>query len=334
MTVLDAGIARARGLSTHLLPAAAMDELRASLDLGTVAERLRTGPDPAVLAGPGAPTPEALETAIRRRAGARLAALARWCADVPDVLTVLLGEEDRRNLRLLFHGAVEGAAPADRLRGVVPTPALPSGALATLAAQTSVPAMAALLGVWHHPDAPALASIRAPGPPDLLALDAALTRSWAARATAAAARVDDELRRYVSVTIDLENALTAVALVGASGDRPELEPVPGGHRFPPVAWRTIGAAGSVAAALALARQGFAGTPFERAFSGGGGVALARDRAWVTALEVARGRARTAPLSSAPLIAYVLGVREEVQQLQRVIWAIALGAPAATRGGRR
>jgi vacuolar-type H+-ATPase subunit C/Vma6 len=334
MSGLDAGIARARGLSTHLLAPAAMDELRTSLDLGGVAERLRTGPDPVVLTGPGGATPEALEAAVRRRAGARLAALARWCTDVPDVVTVLLGEEDRRDLRLLLHGVVEGAAPIERLRGTIPTPTLPMGALSTLAAQTTVPAIAALLAAWRHPDAAALASVRAPGPPDLLALDAALTRSWASRATAAAARVDEELRRYVAVTIDLENALTAVMLAGSSGDRPDLEPVPGGHRFTAPAWRAIASAGSVAAALTLARQGFAGTPLERAFSGAGGVALARNRTWTAALKIARLRARTAPLSSAPLIAYVLGVRDEVQQLQRLVWALALGAPASARGGRR
>jgi len=334
MSALDAGIARARGLSTHLLLPAAWDELRAAPDLAGVAERLRTGPDPLVLAGAGAPTPEALEAAIRRRAGARLLALARWCAEVPDVLTVLLGEEDRRDLRLLLHGVVEGAAPADRLRGTLPTPTLPTGALATLAAQTTVPAMAALLAAWRHPDADALATPRAPGPPDLLALDSALTRSWASRATAAAGRVDAELRRYVAATIDLENALTAVMLAGSTGDRPELEPVPGGVRFPLARWKAIAAAGSVAAALLLAREGFAGSPFERAFSGAGGAALARARAWAAALGIARARARTAPLSSAPLIAYVLGVRDEVQELQRLVWAVALGAPPPARRGPR
>ncbi|HVP62669.1 MAG TPA: V-type ATPase subunit [Myxococcaceae bacterium] len=334
MSGLDAAIARARGLSTHLLAPAALDELRATLDLQAVAERLRTGPDPLVLTGPGVPTPEALEAAVRRRAGARLAALARWCVDVPDVLTVLLGEEDRRDLRLLLHGVVEGAAPTDRLRGTLPTPTLPTGALATLAAQTTVPAMAALLAAWRHPDAAALAGVKAPGPPDLLALDAALTRSWARRATAAAARVDAELRRYVAATIDLENALTAVMLAGSTGDRPELEPVPGGVRFPVPAWKAIAAAGSGAAALLLARQRFAGSSLERAFSGAGGAALARDRAWAAVLDIARTRARTAPLSSAPLVAYVLGVRDEVQELQRLVWGVALGAPAAARRGRR
>ncbi len=332
MSTLDAGIARARGLSTHFLAPAAWNELRSAMDLSSVAERLRTGPDPLALPGPGAPTPEALETAIRRRAGERIAALARWCADAPDVLTVLLGEEDRRDLRLLLHGVVEGAAPADRLRGTVPTPTLPSGALATLAAQTSVPALATLLSAWHHPDAAALATDHAPGPPDLLGLDIALTRSWARRATTAAARVDEELRRYVAATIDLENALTAIMLAGANGDRPELEPVPGGLRFPPAQWKAAASAGSVAAALTLVRQGFAGTRFERAFSGAGGGALARTRTFAAALELARIRARTAPLSSAPLIAYVLGVRAEVEQLQRLVWAMALAAPSSARGG--
>ncbi len=334
MSALDAAIARARGLSTHLLSAAAREELRAAAELPVLAERLRTGPDPVALAGTGAATAEALETALRRRAGARLHALARWCTDTPDVLTVLLGEEDRRDLRLLLHGVVEGSAPAERLRGTVPTPTLPSGALTTLAAQTTVPAMAALLVAWHHPDADALSTHQAPGPPDLLALDTALTRAWAARATVAAARVDAELRRYVAATIDLENALTAAMLAGGAADRPEIEPIPGGRRLPPARWKAVAAAGSVAAALVLAAEAFAGSPFESAFAGVGGAGRARARAWTTALELARTGARTAPLSSAPLIAYVLGVRDELQELQRLVWAVALRAPNAARGGRR
>lgn len=334
MSGLDAGIARARGLSTHLLQPPALDELRAAPDLGAVAERLRAGPDALLLAGPDAASPWALEAAIRRRAGARMAALARWCSDAPEVLTVLLGEEDRRDLRLLLHGVVEGAAPADRLRGTLPTPTLPTGALATLAAQTTVPAMASLLAAWRHPDAEALGATRVAGPPDLLALDTALTRSWAARATAAAARVDAELRLYVRGIIDLENALTAVMLAGGAGDRPELTPVPGGERLSPARWKAIAGAGSAAAAMVLAGEAFTGSPLAHAFSGVGGVALARARASATALAIARSRARTAPLSSAPLVAYVVGVREEVRQLQRLVWALALGAPPAARGGPR
>jgi len=161
-----------------------------------------------------------------------------------------------------------------------------------------------------------------------------LTRSWAVRATAAAARVDDELRWYVATSIDLENALTAVMLVGSGPDRTGLEPVPGGTRLPLATWKAITAAGSVAAALAQAGEAFSGTPFAHAFSGAGGVGLARTRTWDAAMRTARVRARTAPLSSAPLIAYVLAVRDEVQRLQRLIWALALGAPASARGGER
>jgi vacuolar-type H+-ATPase subunit C/Vma6 len=334
MKALDAAIARARGLSTHLLSGPAWEELRAASDLGSLADRLRTGPEPISLPASGPPGPDALEAAIRRRAGRRLAALARWCTGAPDVVTVLFGEEDRRDLRILLHGVVDGAPASDRLRGTIPTPGLPPGGLAVLAAQTTVAAMAELLSAWRHPDASALAAPRAPGPPDLLALDIALTRSWAARATAAAARVDDELRRYVTASIDLENAMTAVMLAGSGLDGTELEPVPGGTRFSPSRWKVVSAAGSVAAALALAREAFIRTPFEHAFSGAGGVGLVRTRAWDAALRIARARARSAPLSSAPLIAYVLAVRDEVERSQRLVWALALGAPVPARGGER
>ena len=81
-------------------------------------------------------------------------------------------------------------------------------------------------------------------------------------------------------------------------------------------------------------ESFRGTLFEHAFSGAGGVRLVRARAAGVALRIARVHSRTAPLSSAPLIAYVLAVGEEVQQLQRLVWALALGAPASARGGER
>jgi vacuolar-type H+-ATPase subunit C/Vma6 len=136
------------------------------------------------------------------------------------------------------------------------------------------------------------------------------------------------------VGIDLENSLTAVMLAGEGREPAELDPVPGGTHLSPEGWRSICAAGSIAAALALAREAFAGTPFQHALSGAGGAALARTRAWDAALRIARLRARTAPLSSAPLIAYVLGVRDEVQRLQRLVWGLALGAPVSARGGQR
>ena len=58
---LDAAIARARGLSTHLLAGPAWEDLRAAADLGVLAERLRTAPDPIVLPAGGTPGPDALE---------------------------------------------------------------------------------------------------------------------------------------------------------------------------------------------------------------------------------------------------------------------------------
>jgi vacuolar-type H+-ATPase subunit C/Vma6 len=327
VTSLDSSVARARGLSTHLLSTRGWDELRGVSDLGSLSERLRSGVDPLPLR---TSDPAALERSIRLRSGTRLAVLSGWCRGTPEVLTVLLGDEERRNLRLLVRGVVEGAAPAARVRGTIPTMSLPERALAVLAEQPTLGRMAALLEAWRHPEAKVLAAAAGPGQPDLLHLEVALTRSWAARATAATRSLDAPLRRHLGDVIDLENVLTVLGLAGALG---ELEPaellVPGGRSLSMGTLERMARAGSSRDALEMARTANPLAWLERSLAGTTS-STTRERADVALLTMARAEARLLPLSSAPLIVYVLRLRQEMVDLQRLLWGLALGAPPSER----
>jgi vacuolar-type H+-ATPase subunit C/Vma6 len=320
--------ARARGLATHLLGHADLAALSAAPDLPTVAARLRD----AGFTVPETPEPTAadLDLAVRRRAAAELAILRRWTARRPLLVAALFDEEDRRSVRAMVRGAVQHA-PADlRLAGLVPTPALPERALGELARAPTVAAVAALLVAWRHPYGPPLAARARSAEPDLFALELALGQAAAARLETVARRGGEHLAAFVHETIDLENALGAVALASAPTDvTPREAFLPGGRVLSLETFeRAVATRDPAAAADAVATAFGAGSV---------AAALRRHREDGAALEDAVLRCRIAalarvarrePLSPAPLLAFALALRAQTVDLHRVIWGVALGVPPA------
>jgi len=320
--------ARARGLSTHLLGRAQLAALSTAPDLPALAARLRdiglTVPETAE------PTAAELELAVRRRAAAALAILGHWTARRPELVAVLFDEEDRRSVRALLRGAVERAPAELRIAGLVPTPALPERALEELARAPTPAAVAALLIAWQHPYGPPLAARARSPQPDLYALELSLGRAAAARLTAVARRVGGLLAAFIHETIDLENALGAVALASVPTEVAARDAfLAGGRALSLAAFeRSVATRDPALAADAVAK----------AF-GGGAVAAAlrrhRDELAALADAVLRIRiaaleqlARLAPLGPAPLLAFALSLRAQTVDLHRVIWGVALGAPPA------
>jgi V/A-type H+/Na+-transporting ATPase subunit C len=330
VTTYDDVSARARGLATHLLAPEEWQALADVPDLPALAARLEHAREPLHLRSS---TPDAalVERAVRRRAAKRLALLARWCGDRPALLEAIFGDEDRRSLRALVRGAAVAAPPEARLAGTISTPALPLRALETLAVQPSVPALAALLVAWRHPAASALEGAPRQGPPDLLLLDSALTREFAARALAAARQGDAALRWHLGALVDQENVLAALALAESGV---ELEPaalfVEGGS-VPLAAVERVARARPRLPALQEAQQVFRGTVFEEAFTE---VVLSLLAQHLAAAHRAHlhAAARTDPLGSAPVLDYALRLRDEVERFQQLAWGLALDAPLAERLG--
>lgn len=323
----EALVARAAGLSTHLLGRDTLTRLAELPDLNALGRELGALGVPLPAQQPSATE---LELAVRRHAGLRMRELSRW-DPAGMIVPVLVAEAERRALRTLVRGLVEGLAPASRLDGLVPTPGLAERELGELSRQATLAGMVAMLTTWRSPWAEALASVRG-SEPDLVHVELALAKVLARRYQLAARRAGGAFRDYLRQAIDLENLGAVLLLAGR-----EAEAEPGSHFHDGGSWLVDGAfviaarAESVSTAahrmaavcpdpdlaeriLTLAEDPVA---LER------GIAAWRRAAWSR-------RARMDPLGAAPVLAYALRLEEETRALQRVIWAMALGAPCELR----
>jgi vacuolar-type H+-ATPase subunit C/Vma6 len=271
-----------------------------------------------------------VELAVRRWASAALGTLARWAGRRIPALAVIYEDEDRKSLRAMLRGAARGAAAEARLSGLIPTPALPERALEELARQASVAAVVTLLQVWRHPYGQALAAVAGTAQPDPLAIDLVLDRTFAARALSAAQSAGAELVGFVRETVDVANAVTAIVLASAGRDfTPKEAFLAGGARVSIVVFEEAAAAGGpVAAGVRLARA-FAPGRLAPAFRdlGADPGALENEVLRIRVHDLSQ-RVRLAPLGPAPALWFALRLRAQVIDLQRIVWGVALAAPAA------
>ena len=320
---------RARGLATHLLTRTEVAALAAAADLGALGDALRAR---GFKLAEGPPTADGLELAVRRAAGARLWLLTRWVGVRNPLLAVILDDEDRRSIRALVRGAVQGAVAEMRLAGLVPTPTLPERALTELAGQPTPRAVAALLTAWDHAFGTALLRATQTTQPDLREIEQVLNRSFADRAVRVARSAGSQiLLDYVREAIDLENACAALVLAGTEHDNAAKAAfVAGGRALSLAAFLDAVAAGAgVASRLAVAFRGSElATDFER-----WGADPARIEEQLLHRRIARLRAlaRRDPAGPASVLEFALRLRSELLELQRLIWGMALGAPAVASG---
>lgn len=322
--------ARARGMATHLVARATLERLAGAEDPAALARELaRSGSDLDPI--PDRADAAAIDRAAGSTAARHLRTLDRWRPSRPGVLDVFAADQDRRSLRALMRGAVQGAPAAHRLAGLIPTPTLPARALAALAADPSASAVVKRLVVLAHPDAPRLLSVVGQAHPDLLSIEVALLRGFAHRA-AAAARRDRELRSFVAERIDRTNAQNALLLAGGPRD---VEPascfVDGGRRLTRTAFVTAAAAASAAGALDALRRDLATSPLAARLPVVAGDIAQLDRtALVGALDRLRATARREPLGTASVLYVLLRLDAQSRDLRTLAWGAALGTPPAAR----
>jgi vacuolar-type H+-ATPase subunit C/Vma6 len=323
--------ARARGLGTRFFTRPQLEALSREPGLQALSDALRRHGVPIGEAGVP-PQPESLELGIRRWAAAALRTLARWAGPRVVALPILFDGEDRRSLRALLRGAVQRTSAERRLAGLIPTPALPERALRELARAPTTATVVALLSAWRHPFAAALAPVAAAAQPDLFGLDLALSRAFAARATAAArAARDASVRDFVRESVDLENGVAALVLAVEGEDVvPKDAFLLGGDRVTIVAFEEAVATREPGAAGARIAAALHGTPYAGVFQHG-----ARDPTTIEdellrrRLAAWARRAHQQPLGPLPLLWFTLRLRAQLLDLQRVVWTIALGAPRLT-----
>jgi hypothetical protein len=266
-----------------------------------------------------------LEGALRQLAHGRLRALARWAH--PRLVEWLYAEEEHASLRALLRGAVQGAPVAQRLAGLLPTPRLPVRALDELARQATPRDVALRLRRWRHPDAEALLPLTAQAHPGPFEIERALLRAQASRLKGVAAGGDANLRAFAAEQVDLGNAQTALLLAG--GRTPPVDPtvffIDGGRTLGKVEFSAAASAENREAAARVLQQAFAASALSSLLSEGhanAGALELRALSWRLARQ--RREARVSPLGSAPLLAYLLGLKANLVDLLRLTWGAALG----------
>jgi vacuolar-type H+-ATPase subunit C/Vma6 len=324
-------IARARGLSTHLVSRETLETLAEADDLPALARGLSR------LAGAIDPVGEpsdifGIERAIEKTANRHLRTLYHFQERRQGVLDVFVALQDRRSLRALLRGAAQGASPETRLDGVLPTPQLPQRALFELAHQASPRAVVGQLTLLAHPDAQRLLPVVQTSQPDLLAVDTALLRGFAERATRIASGTDETLRDFVSALIDVGNAQNALLVASAPRDiDPAAIFVHGGRWLTASAFVKAASAGSQQFALDAIATAFARSPLASSLPVVASDFAYADRAFLIArLRQLTRIALLEPLGTAPVLRVLLLIDAQCRDLRALAWGAVLGTPAALR----
>jgi vacuolar-type H+-ATPase subunit C/Vma6 len=324
----DALNARARGLESHFLTRDALEALARAPDLGALADAMRREGVVAGDAGEQGRSGE-LDLAIRRWAAGMLRTLARWAGPRSEALPFVFDDEDRRSIRAMLRGAVQHATPEDRLAALIPTPTLPARALDTLARTATPAGVVAHLATWRHPFAPDLRLATSSAEPDLYHLEIQLARAAAERARRAAlASHDAQLTAWVRATLDLENAVAAIALATEGTDVVPRELfLPGGARVDIVAFEeAITTHEPLACGRRLARA-LAGTPCGAILAHGGrATGSLEDELLRCRIAAMRRQVGVSPLGPLAVVYFALRLRAQVLDLERIVWTVALGAP--------
>jgi vacuolar-type H+-ATPase subunit C/Vma6 len=319
--------ARARGLATHLLARDELERLAQAADLARLAAALEAaGCD----VRPAEASVGALDLAVRRRAARQMRTLALWCGSRHEALAIVFEEEDRRSLRAIVRGAVQGATAEARLAACIPTPALPERALGELARQTTAGAVAALLVAWGNPYGGAILAEARRQNPDLFLLEVAISRAFFARALRCSR--GRALTDYVRETIDVENAVAALVLATQPNDVAAAQCfVAGGRRLGRSTFEAAASAGDREASVRKLARAFAGSPFSKVFASDADSAMEVSLLAAAIRKQARAAIRD-PLGPAPLLEYTLRLRAEAVDLRRIVWGTAFGVPAQTVSG--
>lgn len=326
MARLDLANARVAAWRTRLASNATLRELlaRGTLDARLEVLRAATG---APAGAPGGPEPLAgVEAELR--AGVRRAA-ERILRDAEGrrprrLLAAFLALDEAEAVKAVVRGVALGAPLGEIVAAAPPTPALPEAALREAAAAADVGAALAILGARGSLVAVAVLDALPSGPAIGLApLELAADRAAIARARRACRGGGEDaaiLARHLEDRVDLRNALTLLALGGAS---PAADPfLAGGRRLSLPALRALASSRDAAAAGAAIAEAFGLRPRELA------TPWAAERALEDAIaEPLRRDARARPLSLAVPLAYLLARRAEVRRVALVLRGAALGLPA-------
>ena len=319
---------RARGLRTHLLPASDLERLaRATSLLALQRELSGLG----YVRSDAPATAMSLEKAVRRHAADQMGILDRWCMDDRRAaLAVILEDEDRRSIQTILRGAQQGTATEVRMAGLIPTTSLPERALLTLAGQPTPTDVIRMLALWHHPlGVPLVAAASGPHP-SLFEIEVELQRAFARRASARAHQGGSQLVEYVEQVIDVMNTWSALLhFVERDPAIVDMTFVEGGRWLTRDVFHKLMALETRPQVEKRLAWELRQSPLASAFRGEIEDLAQLEGTMLRAQIDWQNRAvRVDPSGAAPIIGFAIELRAEVVNLRRIIWGVALEAPAA------
>jgi len=319
---------RARGLRTHLLPTSDLERLaRATSLLALQRELSGLG----YVRSDAPATAMSLERAVRRHAADQMGILDRWCMDERRAaLAVILEDEDRRSIQAILRGAQQGTATEVRMAGLIPTTSLPERALLTLAGQPTPTDVIRMLALWNHPlGIPLVAAASGPHP-SLFEIEVELQRAFARRASARAHQGGSQLVEYVEQVVDVMNTWSALLhFVERDPAIVDMTFVEGGRWISRDVFHklmTLETRPQVEKRLAWElRKSALGNAFQGEIED---LAQLEGTMLRAQIDWQNRAVRVDPSGAAPIIGFAIELRAEVVNLRRIIWGVALEAPAA------
>jgi vacuolar-type H+-ATPase subunit C/Vma6 len=190
-------------------------------------------------------------------------------------------------------------------------------------ARLSTPgAIGTTLAIWGHGLAAPFRDVVGQERPDLLALDLRLARVFAERSTAQVSRTEPRLLPDLQLMIDFENVRSALLLTDSSELRPADCWIPGGQALSRAHFISSTGRQNPQDRIEYLIKVLAPTPLAAILQREGPDVAALDRAVLSwRRSEAHRLARLDPLGPMPTLQYVLSVRAELVQLQRLIWVV-------------
>jgi vacuolar-type H+-ATPase subunit C/Vma6 len=340
--------ARLRAMRAHLLSRHDYDRILALPDPAGISSFLREGPYGRAIDSVGGKPPEAarIEEALRRNVSETLSRLlALSTGDCAEAVRLVLGRWELQVVKTVVRGIASGIPGGEILPALLPTGLHDDAALEEMCRQPDLRALAELLLTWREPwGGPLLRTLNEyRGPGDLHLLESALDRSWyrlaAARLHASiplrrSPEGEDALSRFVSLSVDTSNLMTALTAVEERidiADRMRFF-LPGGRFLDRSAFDRILASPTLAEALETAA---AVHPFHGLLSGmpapsagAPPLAVVERRMDLLPLRAARAQFRVDPLGWGALVCYLQEKLREVRNLRMIVRARLADLPEA------
>ena len=340
---------RLRWMRAQLLSRHDVERILAMPDLPAIAAALREGPYGRWIDSAGAEGPEAgrIEEALRRNVSETLSRLlAIASGDCVEAVRLVLGRWEAQAVKTVLRGMAAGASAGDILSALVPTGIHDEAALLEMCRQPDVRSLVGLMVTWREPwGLPllrALGRYREPG--DLFLLESALDRSWFRQAedrlrgilrSRRAAKGEDALSRFVSLTVDTTNLMTALKTIeeGIPAGDVDTRFLPGGRVYDRSAFDRIVASPGLAEALKEAGRSSFRRPLAALAAAAGSPSLPvverqLDR---VLLRESRALSRVDPLGWGPLVSYLQEKLREVRNLRMIVRARLTALPETDLG---